>query len=58
MRSRYASTVRGRGERFTSVLRQAEMLFLASVEGTIDSVTPVVCAGISGVNSPARELWE
>ena len=58
MRSRHASTVRDRGESFTNVLRQVEMLFLASVEGTTDSVTPVVCAGISGANSPARELWE
>lgn len=56
MRSRYASAVRDRGESFTGVLRQMEMLFLASVEGTADSVTPVVCAGISGANSPAREL--
>jgi len=56
MRSRYASTVRDRGESFTSVLRQMEMLFLASMEGTTDSVTPAVCAGISGANSPAREL--
>jgi hypothetical protein len=56
IRSRHASTVRDRGEGFTSVLRQMEMLFLASTEGTTDSVMPVVCAGISGANSPAREL--
>jgi hypothetical protein len=48
--------VRDRGESFASVLRQMGMLFLASMEGTTDSVTPVVCADISGANSPAREL--
>jgi hypothetical protein len=56
IRSRHASTVRDRGESFASVLRQMGMLFLASMEGTTDSVTPVVCADISGANSPAREL--